>query len=370
MSNPFTKQEIQERFDSLPQDMQRVVAGEEMAQRLETIGRKHELRIDGIGVLIEYSGLIMLGLIKTKEFVGHLQEKLNLSREQAEAIALEVDEQVFSRIRESLRKIQYQSTDNSRFSERDIPMPSTNIADEAPVSDQSTSAPSDTVSQEAAGEMHAQSPSGSPLTDTSAGDSLQNEINEMLAQHMSSSDFIPPSSQEEPGASAQENLSATAPAKEAATQLNEGIDSVSAPEKEFTVEPGESAQSLGQQEEEVGVAFNTDSAEKEIPRVAPTGLEQGVGGGNPEGVNMEGSVSVGADFDPANPYGGPTFGPDTAQADGIPPRASQTAPADQGTPAFEADREHVKDFQTKLQEKMATQDTAKYDDDPYRESIT
>lgn len=168
MSNPFTTEQIQERFESLPTDIQTVISGAETARRLEEIGRQRGLRIDGIGVLIEYSGLVMLGLVKSAEFVSHLSKQLAISREQAEAIAVDVDTQVFSRIRNSLREVQYQSTVESRFqvgSDRgsahentpplESPLPSTPLeptpepvpTESVPTSLQETMAPADYSAQ-------------------------------------------------------------------------------------------------------------------------------------------------------------------------------------------------------------------------------
>lgn len=120
MSNQFTTQQIQAQFDSLPEDIKRVVSSSETATQIEEIGRQHDLRIDAIGVLIEYSTLIMLGLIRSNQFVAELVKHLSISREQAETIAVEIDSQVFSKIRNSLREVQYRPGTTSRFEESDM----------------------------------------------------------------------------------------------------------------------------------------------------------------------------------------------------------------------------------------------------------
>jgi hypothetical protein len=78
------------------------------------------------------------------------------------------------------------------------------------------------------------------------------------------------------------------------------------------------------------------------------------------------------------------FGP-SAQADNSPveyqaagsqgesfadqPMSSQDASSESATPAMEADPERMKDFQTRLQERLNKEDTSDLDNDPYRESI-
>lgn len=122
MSHTYTPEQIRAQFDSLPTDIQQLISGPETAATLQEIGRQHSLRIDAIGTLIEYSGLVMLGLVKSNAFVDQLTRNLAISHEQAESIAVAVDTQVFSRIRNSLREVQYRSTTEQRFSELETPI--------------------------------------------------------------------------------------------------------------------------------------------------------------------------------------------------------------------------------------------------------
>ena len=119
MSHNFPPELIQKTFDSLPDDIKSVLAAPEATQRLQHIGRSHDLRMDKIGLLIENTTLVALGLVKTKDFIRRLQSQLAVSREQAEAITADVDAQFFNAMRESLRKVQYRSTSEQRFGERD-----------------------------------------------------------------------------------------------------------------------------------------------------------------------------------------------------------------------------------------------------------
>ena len=117
MSHQFTTEQIHKRYESLPEDIKTVVSSREVAELLESIGREHKLRIDKTGLLIEQTTLIMLGFIKSHEFVNNLTRELQIGKEQAESIAIEIDEQVFSRIRKSLRDVQFESKTDSRFEE-------------------------------------------------------------------------------------------------------------------------------------------------------------------------------------------------------------------------------------------------------------
>lgn len=402
MSNPFTKQQIQERFESLPPDIQQVVQGDAMVKRLEVIGRNHDLRIDGIGVLIEYSGLIMLGLIKSNEFVSHLQKQLNLSREQAETIAIEVDEQVFSRIRESLRKVQYQSTGESRFGESEQEMPSSHphkqthrdSASEPNMPPRESQA--EQSAKQAVGDAARSSDGQAPETQASTDTTQSSASPDPLADNMATTDFMPSqSAQSEAARNSHSNNEASPTSPEAQRQSSQ--DSAD----------DEIEHAINQAVQEVESQTNPHAAQanqSEVPHVNPTGLEgQGVDidfdstqaaiGAGVDSLGQADAMRAHQAADTANQtnqssaQGTPTqspFGP-SAQADNSPvqyqaagsqsesfadqPMSSQDASSESATPAMEADPERMKDFQTRLQERLNKEDTSDLDNDPYRESI-
>ena len=124
--------------------MQQVISSADTASLIQAIGAQHGLRIDAIGALVEYSGLIMLGLIKSDQFVDALVREAGVDREKAANMALDVDTQVFSKVRNSLRRAQYTSTSDNRFqSGPDFAKPAKEspITQKEPVLDLSSSKP-------------------------------------------------------------------------------------------------------------------------------------------------------------------------------------------------------------------------------------
>lgn len=101
-----TPEQIQERFSSLPKDLQNAITSNTVTENMQAIGEKYKLRLDKTGLMIQEVGMIMLGFEKTAEFVHNLQTKLEVDRETAESIAVDVDTQVFEGIRSSLREVQ------------------------------------------------------------------------------------------------------------------------------------------------------------------------------------------------------------------------------------------------------------------------
>ena len=101
----FTEEQIAKMYDNLPEDLKDAIFGLEMNEIVEKIGRENHLNIEQIGDLANETGMVMLGVTHPNEFIGNLADRLEVDKEKARAIAGEINEQVFKKVRESLRKI-------------------------------------------------------------------------------------------------------------------------------------------------------------------------------------------------------------------------------------------------------------------------
>ena len=101
----FTDQQIDQRYDDLPEDLKDAIFSVDTTSLVNMIGKKHGLAIDKIGDLANETGMVMLGVTHPNEFVANLAERLEADKEKARAIAQEINEQIFKKVRESLRKI-------------------------------------------------------------------------------------------------------------------------------------------------------------------------------------------------------------------------------------------------------------------------
>ena len=101
----FTEEQIEIMYKNLPNDLKTVFFSANKDETIESIGRKHNLTIDKIGELANETGMVMLGVTHPNEFIGNLADRLEIDKEKARAIAQEINEQVFKKVRESLRKI-------------------------------------------------------------------------------------------------------------------------------------------------------------------------------------------------------------------------------------------------------------------------
>ena len=101
----FTEEQIAQMYDNLPEDLKDAIFGLEMNEIVEKIGRENQLNIEQIGDLANETGMVMLGVTHPNDFIGNLTERLEVDKEKARAIAGEINEQIFKKVRESLRKI-------------------------------------------------------------------------------------------------------------------------------------------------------------------------------------------------------------------------------------------------------------------------
>src|SRR3990167_1185834 len=101
----FTEEQIAQMYDNIPEDLKDVIFGLEMNEIVEKIGRENQLNIEQIGDLANETGMVMLGVTHPNDFIGNLTERLEVDKEKARAIAGEINEQIFKKVRESLRKI-------------------------------------------------------------------------------------------------------------------------------------------------------------------------------------------------------------------------------------------------------------------------
>lgn len=92
------------RFETLPANVQALVIGNEIAKTITPISVKYDLHIDQGGVLAEIAILVMLGLVKTTDFIAELERGLGITKIKAGDIAYEIDQKLFKPIREDLKK--------------------------------------------------------------------------------------------------------------------------------------------------------------------------------------------------------------------------------------------------------------------------
>ncbi len=105
MDQDTKNDEVMKRYLDLPEDVQKTLFAPETSNSILEIGKKHGLTIDKIGELADETGLVMLGITPPSEYIKNLVKRLSVNAEKAKGIAEDINQKVFSPIRESLKKI-------------------------------------------------------------------------------------------------------------------------------------------------------------------------------------------------------------------------------------------------------------------------
>jgi hypothetical protein len=111
-----------ERFSSLPKEIQDAISSSNYQNSLMEIGKKNGLNIELMGKLDTVTTKMMLGTIHPEEYSLKIAESLGMPREKADVIAQEVNERILKSIRSAL----IAHTDSIRKSEAPepkVPMP-------------------------------------------------------------------------------------------------------------------------------------------------------------------------------------------------------------------------------------------------------
>ncbi|TSD02804.1 MAG: glyoxal or galactose oxidase [Parcubacteria group bacterium Greene0714_36] len=103
MTRIYTKDQLQERYEKLPDALKDAIFSTEIADKIFETGKKNGLTVEKIGFLAEETGRVILGLTRPNEFVGLLAERLGTNTDAAQKIASDVNHQIFFPLREVLK---------------------------------------------------------------------------------------------------------------------------------------------------------------------------------------------------------------------------------------------------------------------------
>jgi seryl-tRNA synthetase len=119
----YTKEQYREQYKILPPIIRDFMESEETANKILRIGEKYNLHIDQLNILNEEVASILYGLEKISNFHSNLQKYLGVSEDIANLITYDLNQQIFSKIREELQKAPAQVIANNA----DSPSPQQNF---------------------------------------------------------------------------------------------------------------------------------------------------------------------------------------------------------------------------------------------------
>ena len=100
----YTREELDAKFDALPEHVRNYIFSADMEAGLQRVGQKHKLHIDQLGFLETDMVNVMLGTIEPSEFAPYIAQSLDLDMAEANAIAADVNAEVFEKIRAHMKE--------------------------------------------------------------------------------------------------------------------------------------------------------------------------------------------------------------------------------------------------------------------------
>ncbi len=109
----FTAEEIQNQFEKLPKELQESISSSEIHNKIIEIGKRHNLMIDQLGDLVDQIGLVMLGLVRSSDFVKNTSARLAIDQNTAQEIAEDINKEIFSSIKTRMQEVEKQYSSES-----------------------------------------------------------------------------------------------------------------------------------------------------------------------------------------------------------------------------------------------------------------
>ncbi len=111
--DPKQKQLIDEQMNQVPKEVSDAIKASDWERVVFNIGREHKLHIDQIDILSVETIMTMLGIVNPKEYFSYLEKNLGTNEETLLDIVEDVNEKLFSKIREVLKKVYTQESADS-----------------------------------------------------------------------------------------------------------------------------------------------------------------------------------------------------------------------------------------------------------------
>lgn len=100
-----TQKIIEEQMKKLPADVKEAIISVDYQEKLQEITKRQKLLIDQAGKLEMETTLVMIGLEPLTDYIENIQRELGVQIMQAKEIAMDVSENIFKPIRDSLRQM-------------------------------------------------------------------------------------------------------------------------------------------------------------------------------------------------------------------------------------------------------------------------
>ena len=101
----YTNEQLLAKYKALPKELQKIITDTNTSDIIQAIGKKYNLNIDQAGQLESEASRLILGFTHPKDFSGNLSERLGIDTETTRQIVQELNAQIFSQVKESLKRL-------------------------------------------------------------------------------------------------------------------------------------------------------------------------------------------------------------------------------------------------------------------------
>jgi hypothetical protein len=98
----ITLEEIQKKFESLPEDLKWAIMGANVDDKVIEIGQKNGLNVEQMGQLSLETHMVMFGFVHPDKFEDSIAKSLGLPRDKIKAIVNDVNERILKELRDQI----------------------------------------------------------------------------------------------------------------------------------------------------------------------------------------------------------------------------------------------------------------------------
>jgi len=102
MAKEYTKKELWDVYEKLPEDLQEAVFSPETAEHIRNGCKRSDVSEEKIPEVAKFTGRVLMGLLTPEEFKKRLKEDVELNKEQVKTLYREINRFVFMPVRETL----------------------------------------------------------------------------------------------------------------------------------------------------------------------------------------------------------------------------------------------------------------------------
>lgn len=105
MPKQYTRQQIDQALETLPEELREAIFSVETASRLYDIYNRTGVADERAWKISEYAGYVLMGLVLPQEFEQLLQKEIKLPKQTAQEIAREINRFVFYPVKSALEQL-------------------------------------------------------------------------------------------------------------------------------------------------------------------------------------------------------------------------------------------------------------------------